>query len=214
VIHKMSFPPDVVTWTALLGACRSHNDVERAERVAKHILEMQPQDASVFVVLSNIFGATGRKDDQSKVREMMKDRGVKRTPGQSWIEINGEIHSFVMGDKSHKRSEEIHTKLSEVFAQMKTMGHKPDTSFVLHDVEDEEKEEHLCFHSEKLAIGLGLISTPPGTPLRVVKNLRVCGDCHSATKMISKLCDREIIVRDANRFHHFKDGKCSCHDFF
>jgi len=99
-------------------------------------------------------------------------------------------------------------------AQMKTMGHKPDTSFVLHDVEDEAKEEHLCFHIEKLALGLGLISTPPGTPLRVVKNFRVRGDCHSATKVISKLCDREIIVRDATRFHHFKDGKWSCHDFF
>ncbi len=101
-----------------------------------------------------------------------------------------------------------------MYADMKMAGFKPDTSFVLHDVEDEEKEEHLCYHSEKLAIGFGLIRTPPGTRIHVFKNLRVCGDCHNATKLISKLVGREIIVRDGNRFHHFKDGKCSCNDYW
>ncbi|KAF3438175.1 hypothetical protein FNV43_RR20932 [Rhamnella rubrinervis] len=72
----------------------------------------------------------------------------------------------------------------------------------------------LSLHSEKLAIAFGLLSTNPGTPIRVIKNLRVCVDCHTASKLISKVYNREIIVRDRNRFHHFKHGFCSCNDFW
>jgi hypothetical protein len=97
---------------------------------------------------------------------------------------------------------------------MNNLGYVPDTRFVLHDVEEEEKVSRLCHHSEKLAIAFGLISTPPGTSLRIFKNLRVCGDCHTATKFISKIVGRVIIVRDANRFHHFENGLCSCRDYW
>jgi len=82
----------------------------------------------------------------------------------------------------------------------------------LYDVDEEEKEHTLGHHSEKLAIGFGLISTDPGSTLRIVKNLQT--DCHSATKLISKIFKREIVVRDRVRFHHFKDGVCSCNNFW
>lgn len=104
--------------------------------------------------------------------------------------------------------------LDHLAGQMKKFGYVPDKNFVLHDVEDEEKEHILCYHSEKLAIAFGLISTSPGTPIRIIKNLRVCGDCHSATKLISMIIERQIVVRDANRFHHFKNGLCSCGDYW
>jgi len=98
---------------------------------------------------------------------------------------------------------------------MKEAGYVPDTRWVLHNLEEEEeKEESLCFHSEKLAIAFGLISTPPGTRLVLTKNLRVCGDCHNATKFITKLTKRIIVVRDKSRFHEFADGKCSCNDYW
>lgn len=90
----------------------------------------------------------------------------------------------------------------------------PDTNFVLQDLEPNQKEHSLYHHSEKLAISFGLISIPPEKPIRVVKNLRVCGDCHTAIKLISKIAAREIVVRDTNRFHHFKDGSCSCGDYW
>ncbi|KAF9587775.1 hypothetical protein IFM89_005507 [Coptis chinensis] len=93
-------------------------------------------------------------------------------------------------------------------------GYVPDTSSILHDVEQAEKIKMLGHHSERLAIAFGLIFIPPGLPIRVVKNLRVCGDCHNATKFISKIVQREILVRDAVRFHLFKDGTCSCGDFW
>ena len=125
-----------------------------------------------------------------------------------------ENYTFFVNDKSHKYSNEIQEELKTLYNEMKESGYIPNTKFVTHDINEEEKEHHLCSHSEKLAIGLGLISTPSGTPLLITKNLRVCPDCHSVTKIISKLRNREITVRDSNRFHHFKNGLCSCNDYW
>jgi len=97
---------------------------------------------------------------------------------------------------------------------MKAAGYVPETKFVLHDVQEEQKGALLCFHSEKLAVSFGLISTPMEKTIRIMKNLRMCGDCHNAIKFISKVFKREIVVRDTNRFHHFEDGVCSCRDYW
>lgn len=86
--------------------------------------------------------------------------------------------------------------------------------YVLLDIEEEDKEGALNKHSEKLAIAFALLKTPRGSSIRMVKNLRVCGNCHSATKLISLIYNREIVVRDRNRFHHFKHGLCSCKDLW
>ncbi|KAI4377780.1 hypothetical protein MLD38_015358 [Melastoma candidum] len=93
-------------------------------------------------------------------------------------------------------------------------GYVPDTRYVLHDIDEEAKVQALQYHSERLAIAYGLISTPPRTTLRIMKNLRICGDCHNAIKVMSRIVGRELIVRDNKRFHHFRDGKCSCGDFW
>jgi len=121
---------------------------------------------------------------------------------------------FVAEDKSHPQTENIYAMVERLSGQMKAAGYVPDTNFVLRDVEHEQKEHSLFHHSEKLAIAFGLISTHPGTPIRIFKNLRVCGDCHTASKFITQIVGREIIVRDANRFHHFKDGLCTCGDYW
>lgn len=92
-------------------------------------------------------------------------------------------------------------------------GYVPNTDFVLHDVEEEEKCV-LYYHSEKLAIAYGLISTPPSSRIRVIKNLHVCGSFHNAIKYISKVVQHEIVLRDANRFHCFRDSACSCGDYW
>jgi hypothetical protein len=139
---------------------------------------------------------------------------LKKQPGHTWIEVNNEVHTFVVDDHDHPRITEIRAELKRLSGQMLDMGYVPDTRFVLHDVEEEDKVFHLCHHSEKLAIAFGLISTPPGTPLCISKNLRVCADCHTSTKFISKIVGRVIIVRDANHFHHFENGHCSCGDYW
>eukprot|EP01018_Ginkgo_biloba_P018837 Gb_05554 [translate_table: standard] len=213
-IKKMPIKPNGVVWTTLLGACGIHSNIELGELVAEHLFELEPENAACYVVLSNIYAEAGRWDDVVKVRIMMKDRGLKKRPGCSLIEVNNRVHSFVVGDRLHPQSQKIYAKLATLAGQMKEAGYVPNTNFVLHDVEEEMKEHILCSHSEKLAIAFGLINTSPGTTLRITKNLRACRDCHIATKFISKIVEREIIVRDVNRFHHFKDGLCSCGDYW
>ncbi|GAU21145.1 hypothetical protein TSUD_10620 [Trifolium subterraneum] len=98
--------------------------------------------------------------------------------------------------------------------KIKEIGYVPDTSHVHLYVDQQEKELNLQYHSEKLALAFALLNTSPGSTIRIMKNIRVCGDCHSAIKYVSLVVKREIIVRDTNRFHHFRDGSCSCRDYW
>ncbi|KAH1161833.1 hypothetical protein GYH30_000629 [Glycine max] len=123
------------------------------------------------------------------------------------------VHIFGVEDSLHPQRDAIYHMISKIWKEIKKMGFIPDTNFVLHDLEQEVKEQILRHHSEKLAIAFALINTPVHTTLRIIKNLRVSNDCHSAIKYISLLVEREIIVRDAMHFLHFKDGSCSCQDY-
>lgn len=213
-INKMPLKPDAVVWGALLGACKVHGNIELGKRVSECLLELEPQCVGTHILLANIYAADGRWVDAVNVRQIMKDKGLRKQPGRSWIEVQNTVHTFVADDKSHPQSREIYAMLDRLLEQIEEAGFVPDTNCVLHDVEEEQKEYIVSHHSEKLAIAFGLISTPPGTSIRISKNLRICADCHTATKLISKIVEREIVTRDANRFHHFKDGLCSCGDYW
>ncbi|WOL05952.1 hypothetical protein Cni_G14683 [Canna indica] len=214
LIRKMQVEPDGCVWGALLSSCRVHNNVRLAEIAAEKLFQLEPENAGNYVLLSNIYAAKGMLDGVDRMRDIMKNMGVKKEPGCSWIEIKNMVHMLLAGDKSHPQMSQIAEKLEKLSVEMKRLGYHPSTDFVLQDVEEQDKEHILCGHSEKLAVALGLISTPSGTPLRVIKNLRICGDCHAAIKFISNFEGREIHVRDTNRFHHFKDGHCSCGDYW
>eukprot|EP01018_Ginkgo_biloba_P008748 Gb_09146 [translate_table: standard] len=213
-IKKMPIEPDAGVWGTLFAACRIHRNIELGEYVAERLFDLKPENAGYYVLLSNLYAADGRWNDVAKVRRMLKDRGLKKMPGCSWIEVKNQVHAFIGGDKSHPQSEKIYAMLESLVGQMKEAGYVPDKTFALHDVEDQEKECILSSHSEKLAIAFGIMSTCPTTPIFITKNLRVCGDCHNATKFISKIVLREIIIRDASRFHHVKGGLCSCGDYW
>ena len=145
----------------------------------------------------------------------MKVNGICKVPGVSAIELKGMLYQFVSGDRSHPESSKIYEKMKEIYTRLKSLtGYSADTGHVIVDVEEEDKEHALAVHSEKLAIAYGLLHLDPKEAIRIVKNLRVCRDCHHVTKLISNVYGREIIVRDRNRFHHFKDGECSCLDFW
>ncbi|CBI36364.3 unnamed protein product, partial [Vitis vinifera] len=216
-VEKMPIEPEVSTWGALLGACRVHKDMDMGRLAAQRLFELDPQNPGPYVIMSNIYAAAGRWKEVEDIRQMMKMKGVKKDPGVSWIEINSEIQIFHAGSKTHPKTEEIYNNLRHLTLQSKGLGYIPDTSFILQNVKDikeEEEEEYLLQHSERLALSLGLISLPKKSTIRVFKNLRICGDCHTATKFISKITGRRIIARDTNRFHHFENGKCSCGDYW
>ncbi|CAD5165903.1 unnamed protein product [Musa acuminata subsp. malaccensis] len=214
LIQDMTMATDSGVWGALLNACKIHRNVELGELALQKLIELEPDDAGNYVVLSNIYAQAGKWQEAAEVRKLMTDRGLKKSIACSWIEVKNQVHAFLVGDLSHPSSGAIYAELERLEGLMAEAGYEPDTMPVFHDVGDDEKRNMVRSHSERLAIAFGLISTPPGTTLLVTKNLRVCEDCHTAIKFISAIVGREIIVRDVNRYHHFKDGECSCRDYW
>lgn len=213
-IEEMPVEPDVIAWGSLLSSCKVYKNVDLAKVAAERLLLIQPDNGGAYSALANVYSACGKWEDAAKIRKLMKDRGVKKEQGFSWVQIQNKVHVFGAEDGRHPQKDEIYKMMDKIWKDIKKMGFVPDTESVLHDLEEEVKDKLLRYHSEKLAIAFGLISTPENTTLRIMKNLRVCNDCHTAIKFISKLVGREIIVRDVTRFHHFKDGFCSCRDYW
>ncbi|KAL9295960.1 Pentatricopeptide repeat-containing protein chloroplastic [Arabidopsis thaliana] len=206
-VKMMKTEPTAEVWCALLAACRSHSEKEIGEIAAQRLLELEPKNPGNLVLVSNVFAEQGRWNDVEKVRAKMKASGMEKHPGCSWIEMDGKVHKFTARDKSHPESKEIYEKLSEVTRKLeREVGYVADTKFVLHNVDEGEKVQMLHGHSERIAIAYGLLRTPDRACLRITKNLRVCRDCHTFCKLVSKLFRRDIVMRDANRFHHFESG--------
>ncbi|KAM7257340.1 hypothetical protein ACFE04_013081 [Oxalis oulophora] len=214
-IKEMPMKPNAILWRSLLGAARVHGQLEIGELALNHLIELEPETSGNYVLLSNIYASVYKWDDVNRVRKLMKEHDINKMPGSSLVEVNGAMHEFITGDKTHPQTKGIFLKLEEISRRLKEHGHKPRTKEVLFDIEEEDKEDALSYHSERLAIAFALMVTGnERSPVRIIKNLRVCGDCHESTKHISKIYNREIIVRDRNRFHHFKDGACSCLDYW
>ncbi|KAF8394520.1 hypothetical protein HHK36_020730 [Tetracentron sinense] len=210
LIKQMPFEPGNAVLEALLSGCRTHKNINMGIRTADRLLSLDAMNPGIYIVLSNIYAEGRRWNEVDYVRGLMRKRGLRKTPGYSLIEVGNQVHAFFAGDDSHPYWAEIYSMLESLRIQMEASGYVPDTSCVFRDVDDQVKVKMLWGHSERLAIAFGLISTPAGSLIRITKNLRVCNDCHTVTKYISKIAKREIIVRDASRFHHFVNGVCSC----
>ncbi|XP_028779606.1 pentatricopeptide repeat-containing protein At2g15690, mitochondrial-like [Neltuma alba] len=191
-IEKMPFEPTAEVWEALRNLARNHGDLDLEDHAEKLLLDLDPSKAKA---ISNKLPLSSRKR-QSEV---------------NMLEVKNKVSEY---RHNITYREEASEKLKGLSGQIRVAGYVPDTRYVLHDIDEEAKEKALQYHSERLAIAYGLISTPPRTTLRIIKNLRICGDCHNAIKIMSKIVGRELIVRDNKRFHHFKDGECSCGDYW
>lgn len=212
LIEEMPIKPTMPVWVALLGACRIHRNLDIAEYASERISVLESENDGSYTLLSNVYANAQRWSDVARVRVLMKQNGVRKRPGCSWIQgkKGASTFTFFAGDRSHPQSQEIYALLSDLLERIKDIGYVPKIDFALHDVDDEEKSSLLMEHSEKLALAFGILTYPRRFPIRISKNLRVCGDCHSAFSYISKIIDNEIILRDTNRFHHFEKGSCSC----
>ncbi|KAI8570694.1 hypothetical protein RHMOL_Rhmol01G0055600 [Rhododendron molle] len=184
-IENLPFEPTAVIWEALRNYARIHGDIDLEDHAEELMVLLDPSKA----IPNKIPTPPPRK--QSAI---------------NMLEGKNRISEF--------RNPTLYRDDEKLLAAKKEQGYVPDTRFVLHDIDQEAKEQALLYHSERLAIAYGLISTPARMPLRIIKNLRVCGDCHNAIKIMSRIVGRELIVRDNKRFHHFKDGKCSCGDYW
>ncbi|CAA7054075.1 unnamed protein product [Microthlaspi erraticum] len=214
LIETMPINPDLTTWAALYRACKAHKSNERGEMVSQNLLEVDPKLRGSYIFLGKTCADEGRYQDVEKRRLPFQKMVKERCKGRSYIELDGQLNKFSAGDSSHKQAQEIRVKLEEIISLAIERGYVPGADWSIHDIEEEDKEIVTGIHSEKLALALGLLRTAPGTAVRIVKNLRICGDCHSLMKHVSKISQRDIILRDARQFHHFKDGGCSCDDYW
>ncbi|CAN1137570.1 Putative pentatricopeptide repeat-containing protein At2g01510 [Linum perenne] len=215
LMGEMPFEPDQILWSSVLNSCRIHKNHELANKAAQKLFSMETlKDGAPYITMSNILAEAGQWDEVANVKKAMRERGVRKVPAYSWVEIKHKVHVFSSNDKSHPQMRDIMQKLDELTEKMQKEGYVPDTSWALQNVEQNIKVESLKYHSERLAIAFALLHSPKGWPILVMKNLRACADCHAAIKVISRIVEREITVRDSSRFHHFKDGICSCGDYW
>lgn len=211
----MPFPPNCVVWHSLLGACRKWKNVDIGKQAFEGAVNLEEIEAASFVLMSNIYASTQMLEASKEMQARRVDWGAWKVPGQSWwTDTGGVVHTFVAGDKKHFESEGIYTRLKQVLAKIKREGYVARIEASSLNISDDEKEAEPCEHSEKLAMAYALNKTAEGTTIRIVKNLRVCEDCHTATAYISKVEKRTIICRDVRRFHVFKEGECSCGDYW
>ncbi|MBA0758471.1 hypothetical protein Gotri_021463 [Gossypium trilobum] len=218
LINKMPIPPNEVVLGSLLGSCNSHGKLQLAKRLLQKLILMNPRNTEYHILLSNMYALAGKPDEANALRKVLKTKGISKVPGMSSIHVDGQLHQFSAGDKSHPKTREIYIMLEDMVQRLQSAGYVPNLSAQVFPGDDAgvelEKEQALFSHSEKLAVCFGLLSTEPGKPLYIFKNIRICRDCHAAIMIVSKIYDREIIVRDRNRFHCFKQGSCSCSDFW
>ncbi|KVH89504.1 pentatricopeptide repeat-containing protein At5g04780, mitochondrial-like [Cynara cardunculus var. scolymus] len=214
LVNNMPFEANAAIWGAVLGAAKTHKSVDLGQRAAEKLMLIEPEKSGTHVLLANIYASAGLWDNVAEIRRSMKDSKVKKEPGMSWVEVKDKVHTFIVGDRSHFMTKEIYEKLDELMDLVGKEGYVPVLEIDLHNVKRSEKEVLLSYHSEKLAVAFGVIATPSRAPIRVKKNLRVCVDCHTFFKYVCKVVAREIVVRDINRFHHFKNGSCSCGDYW
>ncbi|KDP26863.1 hypothetical protein JCGZ_18021 [Jatropha curcas] len=213
-IQENSISDQSAVWKSFLSSCRLHKNFEMGKWVSERLLQLEQSDAGSYVLLSNIYATGHRWEDAAVIRSLMQQKRVNKLPGQSWMLLKNQVHTFVMGDRSHPQVTEIYSYLEKLIGRLKEIGYSSDVKPIMQDVEEEQSEILLGFHSEKLALAYAFMRTSSEMPIRIMKNLRICSDCHNFIKYTSQLSVREIIVRDLCRFHHFKNGHCSCGDYW
>lgn len=203
IIDNMSIKPTAEVWGALLANCKLHRNTELAELATRNLLELDSRDSGSYMLLSKVYADAGNSVESAGVRKLMRDKGVRKQPGYSWIEVQNKIHVFTADEGSHPQIFAIKKELKELIENIVAVGYVKT-----------EASELVMHHSEKLAVVYGLMTLPEWMPIHVIKNLRICTDCHTVIKLISTVTSREIVVRDAIRFHHFRKGVCSCGDYW
>ncbi|XP_020589410.1 pentatricopeptide repeat-containing protein At4g15720 [Phalaenopsis equestris] len=212
---------ELMLWSALVSAARAKGRLDVVEKVRATLakIELGREDvAGIYIAMSNAYISAGEWDGASRVRREMRRRGVRKDPGCSWIEVKNSVFEFYAGNVvGCPRKDEVVVLLREMEERMGAeMGCKRTLkSYVELDNGGLGEEEFIVgVHSEVLAMAFGLLSFPNGGKIRIMKNLRMCADCHVVFKLVSKMEGREFVVRDLNRFHCFRDGICSCGDYW
>lgn len=198
VVEKMPFRPDALIYKTLLSACRVHKNLSLGEDIARRGLEINPSDPVFYTLLANLYDESGQAKLGEMTRQLMKERGLRKNPGWSWVEIKSKMHFFASGDSSSQEINEIHQQIEQLINEFKHRGYL---------YRDKGETSH---HSTKLAAAFALLNTPSMAAIRIVKNTHMCKDCHNFIILTTQVIEREVIIREGNRIHSFRNGECSC----
>lgn len=206
---------DPALWHVLLRACRIHGDKERGIKIGEKLLAIEPFTASSYVMLYNLYMDAGKISFAMRTRGLMRERGMTKETGISWAEFGGSIHHFADGDNSCSQKNEIFTRLEELLVRVKQKTEHGGTSvWELGFQSKKAGQSSISKHGELLAVANGLSTLPNTAPVKVMKNQRISWESHETLKLLSEGKNREIIIRDPSRFHHFIQGSCSCQDYW
>lgn len=144
-IESMPMQPDGAVWGSLLAACKAYGNIDLGKFVAEKLLEIDPNNSGPYVLLSNMFAEIGKWRDVIRVRKLMRQRGVIKQPGCSWIEIQSQVHIFMVKDRRHPQKKDIYLLLKDLTRMMMLSGYIPGTG----DLEVEEEQDKSDFISSK-----------------------------------------------------------------
>ncbi|KAL6642950.1 hypothetical protein ACP70R_021131 [Stipagrostis hirtigluma subsp. patula] len=130
LVNTMPMDPDAVVWGALFFACRIHGNITLGEKAAMKLVELDPSDSGIYVLLANMYAEANMRNKADKVRVMMRHLGVEKVPGCSCIELNGVVHEFIVKDKSHADTDAIYDCLHEITLQIRHSASTIDISAV------------------------------------------------------------------------------------
>ncbi|CAF1317799.1 unnamed protein product [Rotaria sordida] len=217
---EKSHHPSIPMYMSMLSSARNAKNALLSQkifdRIQSNFSNVENCITPATVLLANTYALSGNKSMASIIRTKLSQTITKKVVGCSWTVVNRKVFKFRAHDRSHPCSQDIYAELDRLEKELIEHGYKYDESWIARPLNnDETVESVLSGHSERLAIAYNLIQRPTPTRIQVVKNLRVCGDCHTWTKLVAKTRRCLIVVRDANRVHHFyPNGECSCQDHF
>ncbi|KAI5084852.1 hypothetical protein GOP47_0001021 [Adiantum capillus-veneris] len=214
LIQKMPSSDYSAIWLSLLGACQKWGDVNVARWAFEQALHVDKSDGPAYVLMANIYAAAGMLEYAKDITTMSIKNKAWKKPGRSWwINSNEDVYAFSNGDVEHAQGNSIIKKLEEIAHKMSDRYYSLGSPSVSRSISNVVKDHLFCHHAEVQALACALINTPQGSITRIVKNMRLCSDCHVAISLISKVEMRTIVVMEGNARHWFQGGNCSCKEY-
>ncbi|XP_017970624.1 PREDICTED: pentatricopeptide repeat-containing protein At1g50270 [Theobroma cacao] len=135
LIKDMPIEPTAGVWGALFGACVIHKAYDLGECIGKHLIKLQPNHSGRYALLANLYSRCQKWDSAAQIRKLMKEKGVKKTPGCSWIEVNGATHEFIAFDGSHSEFHSLNQVMDSFIVQLTLADYATDCSLFAFDVD-------------------------------------------------------------------------------
>ncbi|KAL9229167.1 hypothetical protein vseg_004663 [Gypsophila vaccaria] len=209
-IQSMETESDSSVWDALLTASRFHGSIAHVIHAGEQMLRLNPGNDIAHRLVSRAYNVRGRSIIPVEERSLPGNIDLKKLCGCSLLELQNVVYTFVSGDTVIPGFESVYKWLNSIADNVKVPELK-NMAFI----DEEDEEDFRGVHSEKLALAFALLSSQCKVKrIRIMKNFRICNRCHCTAKYISATYGCEIFISDTKRLHHFRNGHCSCEDYW